>query len=313
MRDQNYSFGWLFFQRLGRLAPTLFPALYSSATLFVLATLATSICSEVVGYYIGLAPSKFIVALGGRDQPTFWRWFMWGSLMFFGKCLCIAGVEFFSWLLYTSWRRNIDSALHVNYFKNFAFYRVNCLEYADGSQIDNPDQRITQDVERMTQQLAVNILPAALIGPFVVVFYTYKTWTTAGWLGVSLIYAYFLIGTTVNKLLISPMVKWVARQEKMEGNFRFKHVSVRTNAESIAFYRGEQFENAESDQHLNLLLKTQVRLIAWRLPIRFWQQFFDYYGSMISYAIQLIPIFVLNEYDGLSGLDLTGKISEVRL
>lgn len=42
------------------------------------------------------------------------------------------------------------------------------------------DQRITQDVERMTNKLAINIVPNLIIGPFVIAYYTYKTASTYG-------------------------------------------------------------------------------------------------------------------------------------
>lgn len=44
---------------------------------------------------------------------------------------------------------------------------------------------------------------------------------SAGGLGIGIIYGYFVLGTIVNKFLVSPMVKWNARVEKAEGDFRY--------------------------------------------------------------------------------------------
>uniref|UniRef100_A0A1I7W718 4'-phosphopantetheine phosphatase n=1 Tax=Heterorhabditis bacteriophora TaxID=37862 RepID=A0A1I7W718_HETBA len=83
------------------------------------------------------------------------------------------------------------------------------------------DQRITQDAERMCSLLAKNILPYLLISPGVIAWYTWKTWKAAGPIGVGIIYAYFIIGVIMNRILVSPITKWTARVEKSEGDFRF--------------------------------------------------------------------------------------------
>lgn len=40
------------------------------------------------------------------------------------------------------------------------------------------DQRITQDVEKMCNILAVKLTKSLLTAPFVIAYYTYKTWET---------------------------------------------------------------------------------------------------------------------------------------
>ncbi|KHJ78234.1 hypothetical protein OESDEN_22146 [Oesophagostomum dentatum] len=120
------------------------------------------------------------------------------------------------------------------YFSHNVYYTINSI---DDKGIDNPwvtsgtrvpgesavlsrDQRITQDVEKLCRLLATKIAPSLLIAPFVIAYYTFKTWETAGGFGVSIIYGFFLVGAVLNRILISPVTKWAARVEKAEGDFR---------------------------------------------------------------------------------------------
>uniref|UniRef100_A0A8L8KCV4 ABC transmembrane type-1 domain-containing protein n=1 Tax=Heligmosomoides polygyrus TaxID=6339 RepID=A0A8L8KCV4_HELPZ len=128
-----------------------------------------------------------------------------------------ATVSFLTWLLNISMRRNLVSALHRLYFSRDAYFRLNSV---DNAGIDNPDQRITQDAERMCSKLAKDIFPYILIAPGVIAFYTYKTWMTAGPFGVAIIYTYFVLGVIANRILVSPLTKWTARVERSEGDFR---------------------------------------------------------------------------------------------
>ncbi|VDN26111.1 unnamed protein product [Cylicostephanus goldi] len=103
------------------------------------------------------------------------------------------------------------------YFDHNLYYTLNSI---DNKGIDNPDQRITQDVEKLCRLLATKITPSLLIAPFVIGYYTYKTWQSAGGFGVGIIYIFFVIGLVLNRILISPVTKWAAKVEKAEGDFR---------------------------------------------------------------------------------------------
>ncbi|VDO54609.1 unnamed protein product [Haemonchus placei] len=88
----------------------------------------------------------------------------------------------------------------------------------------------------------------------------------AGPFGVGIIYIYFIIGVIANRLLVSPLTKWTARVERAEGDFRYKHVSVRNNAEESAFYNAAQFDMHESDRFFTSLLKMQLTAALWKYP-----------------------------------------------
>ncbi|VDK75486.1 unnamed protein product [Litomosoides sigmodontis] len=161
----------------------------------------------------------------------------------------------------------------------------------------------------MCSQLAINIMPSVLIGPFVIAFYTYETYVSSGGLGIAIIYGYYIVGAIVNKFLMSPMVKWSARVEKAEGDFRYKHVSIRNNAESIALYEAEPFEQYECNRIFILLWWRQFKFLCWKLPNLLWQQLYDHYGGILSYAVQFIPILIIGLYDDLPMQDLGRIIS----
>ncbi|KHJ77118.1 ABC transporter transmembrane region 2, partial [Oesophagostomum dentatum] len=171
------------------------------------------------------------------------------------------------------------------------------------------DQRLTQDAERMCSTLAKNIFPYILISPGVIAWYTYKTWATAGGFGVAIIYLYFLLGVVANRILVSPLTKWTARVEKFEGDLRFKHVTVRNNAEESTFYNAAEFEEFESNRFLMKLLRTQLAATLWKYPAQFLQNFFDYYGAVLSYVIQVFPIFIFKSYEDMDAPTLAQQIS----
>uniref|UniRef100_A0AC34FWP6 ABC transporter domain-containing protein n=1 Tax=Panagrolaimus sp. ES5 TaxID=591445 RepID=A0AC34FWP6_9BILA len=90
---------------------------------------------------------------------------------------------------------------------------------------------------------------------------------------------------------------------------KYKHVSIRDNAESSILYKCEKFEETECNRLFNILIKKQFFLVLWRLPNNFFKQFFDYYGGLLSYALQFIPIIVIGTYDDKSPVDLAKIIS----
>ncbi|EFO21405.1 hypothetical protein LOAG_07084 [Loa loa] len=214
--EKDFHFDYYFFRCLANVTTILFPRI-EWAVLFMFATLLFAIASEVLTFLMGMVPGRIYQALVDKSKSEFWHIFIIGSIAYIGKCVLIALKSFTSWQLYLSWRKNAVIKLQQFYFNNHTYYKINNI---DDYGIDNPDQRITQDTERMCNQLAINIMPSILIGPFVIAFYTYKTYITTGGLGIGIIYGYFVVGVIVNKFLMSPMVKWNARVQKTEGDFR---------------------------------------------------------------------------------------------
>ncbi|KIH47036.1 ABC transporter transmembrane region 2 [Ancylostoma duodenale] len=331
----------LFIRRLGTLLKLLFPCNRRSKTAWLaLVVLVTSflgkmrmtnfnvnalvvvsseihhdsISDQVGTYFVGVLPSQFYVALGNRDLSAFHLLIAKATVIVIAKSLSLASIKYFTSILAIKCRELCSYTLHRLYFKRRAFYKLGTM--SEG--LDNIDQRLTQDIEKTTQVLAVDLFAPVITAPFIIMYYSYLTWKSSGWMGPLTIYIYFAFVTTVNRYLLSPIVGLVNETEKREGDFRQRHMEVRTNVEQIAFYQSGLIENIMSNQKLKILLKTkrfenvfQQKLVEWRFVLSIVTNIFDYFGGTLSYLIIAIPIFMTHTYDSLSGTELNGVVSMV--
>ena len=112
------------------------------------------------------------------------------------------------------------------------------------STLDNPDQRIAEDVRSFTKaslQLGLTIIRAFIdLASFSAILYSIYP------VLFGVIIAYASIGTLVTVTLGGQLVELNYQLLRREADFRFALVRVRENAESIAFYGGEGLERAQA-------------------------------------------------------------------
>lgn len=266
--------------------------------------LCVALLEQLVIYQVGLIPSQYYGVLGNKDLDGF------KGLTFLAVVLIVLNSTLKSFdqftcnLLYVSWRKDLTEHLHNLYFRARVYYTLNVLR----DDIDNPDQRISQDVERFCRQLS-SMASKLIISPFTLAYYTYQCFQSTGWLGPVSIFGYFILGTMVNKTLMGPIVTKLVQQEKLEGDFRFKHMQIRVNAEPAAFYRAGLVEHMRTDRRLQRLLQTQRELMSRELWLYIGINTFDYLGSILSYVVIAIPIFS-GVYGDLSPTELSTLVSK---
>nr|APD26523.1 ATP-binding cassette transporter subfamily D member 4 protein [Brachionus koreanus] len=173
--------------------------------------------------------------------------------------------------------------------------------------LDNPDQRITQDVKSLCISIA-NIVPLILISPFVIGWYGYQTYITVGYSGPLAVVVYFLVWAMINGPLTAPIARVIYKQDKKEGDFRFKHMNLRINAESIAFYDSSQNELNKMNETFNELLNISYRRNWKELILKLFINLSQYFGGILAYLVLAIPIFT-HVYDDYSPTDLAQLIS----
>ncbi|XP_055337801.1 lysosomal cobalamin transporter ABCD4-like [Paramacrobiotus metropolitanus] len=300
---KKLGFDRVLFRRFCRILRILFPRFFCRTALLFYVLLLLGILGEVIGYQVGIVPSRFYSVLGKKDKDGFYWTFLEASLYILGSAIVLSSKQYVASVMYICWRKLLTKKLQRMYFNDKSYYTLNVLDKT----IDNPDQRITQDVNKMCDTLST-IIATVIIAPFRIGYYSYKSFITTTYIGPLSIFGYFIIGTIASKLLMSPVINFVAKQERKEGDFRFKHMQIRANAESLAFYDSGNFEENRLNLRLHTLLAVQLLLTNLRLALNFFLNFYNYFGGILCHLIISIPIFA-GYYDYLSAADLAALIS----
>ncbi len=191
------------------------------------------------------------------------------------------------------WREWLSGRLLRRYLTNRAYYVLNPNDEA-AEEIDNPDQRISQDTASFTGtslSVSVEVVSAVLTFlSFIVVLWTISS-TLALWL---LIYS--LGGTAVIVFASRKLVALNYDQLRLEADFRYGLVHIRDNAESIAFYRGEQQESREAERRLGGAIQNYNKLIIWEALISVIQRSYDYFSRFLPWLV-IAPIYFAKEVD----------------
>ena len=155
-------------------------------------------------------------------------------------------------MLQIRWRRWMTNVYLREWLANKTYYRLQLT----GDQTDNPDQRISEDLNlfpAQTLNLSLGLLTNAvqavsfsiilwdLSGPLVVPLGAWGTFAIPGYMFWAVI-IYTGLATWLALRLGRPLINLNFSQQRFEADFRFSLVRLRENTESIAFYGGEARE-----------------------------------------------------------------------
>jgi ABC-type uncharacterized transport system, permease and ATPase components len=195
---------------------------------------------------------------------------------------------FFTLKLGIIWRDWLSRSLIADYMSNRAYYVLNPND-EQATDIDNPDQRITDDTRAFTAQslqFTLGIFDALLTFSLNILI----LWSISTTLTFSL-FAYAAFATTVLVVAGRKLVKINFDQLRYEADFRYGLVHVRDNAESIAFYAGEKPEQEESQRRLGSVVRNFNLLIIWRVVIDVMRRSIGYASNFFPYLVLAAPYF----------------------
>jgi putative ATP-binding cassette transporter len=226
--------------------------------------------------------------LVAKQQEGFYR-----ILIIYASCFVVAlpirvSQIFFTLKLGIIWRDWLSRSLIADYMSNRAYYVLNPND-EQATDVDNPDQRITDDARAFTAQslqFALGIFDALLTFSLNILI----LWSISTTLTFSL-FAYAAFATTVLIVAGRKLVKINFDQLRYEADFRYGLVHVRDNAESIAFYAGEKPEQEETQRRLGSVVSNFNLLIIWRVVIDVMRRSIGYAGNFFPYLVMAAPYF----------------------
>uniref|UniRef100_A0A6B2KX08 ABC transporter domain-containing protein n=1 Tax=Arcella intermedia TaxID=1963864 RepID=A0A6B2KX08_9EUKA len=156
-------------------------------------------------------------------------------------------------------RVNITRAVNREFLKDTNPWT---LVYHESYKLDNPDQRIANDIDAATTSF-VRIVTIGTKGLTLLIYLTYSYNAIAGPKATAVIYCISIGLMVMYRLLLKPLAKYTFEQERLEGDFRYAHARIRDYAEAISFYEGEPMEKAHALTAFERVLANQKQLAKW--------------------------------------------------
>ena len=237
---------------------------------------------------IGFIARDLTNALVAKQEEGFYR-----ILIIYACCFVVAlpirtAQIFFTLKLGLVWRDWLSRSLIGDYMRNRAYYVLNPND-EQATDLDNPDQRITDDTRSFTAQslqFTLGIFDALLTFSLNILI----LWSISQKLTLAL-FAYAIVSTTVLVVAGRRLVRINYDQLRYEADFRYGLVHIRNNAESIAFYSGEEPERQETTRRLGSVVRNFNLLIIWQVIISAMQRSVGYAGVFFPYLVMAGPYF----------------------
>lgn len=251
----------------------------SQARLRLAAVFALTFGTTGISVGFNFLGRDFYNALANKDQEQFTRQLLYYLGAFAVGIPVFVLRDYARETLSLRWRSWMTSYYMKRYFKNQTFYKIQSQ-----STIDNPDQRIVDDLSSFTGtalSFSLTLFNAAvdLISFSNILYGVYPP------LFVVLL-VYSVGGTAISVFLGKGLVSLNFMQEKKEADFRYGLVRIRENAESIAFYGGEGNE-------MQVLLERFRRAFENLSELLIASRNLEFFTSGYRYLIQILPAAVV--------------------
>lgn len=242
-----------------------------SARLYLAGIITLTIAAVYMTLLLNEWFNSFYSALQNYDSDAVYS----GLLRFTGLAFAHIAFAVYSYYLQQRlalrWRKWMTKNYLAKWTGQQMYYR---LEMFSQGTADNPDQRISEDINLFTAR-TLSFMSGLLRSATTIVCFIFVLWNLSEVLSFSAggqeihIYgylvwtalAYSVFGTWITHKVGHRLVSLNYLQQKLEADFRFSMVRLRETAESVAFYNGAAKEEAFLSNRFMTLLRNTLFII----------------------------------------------------
>ena len=231
----------------------------------------------------------FYDALQNKDQAVFWTQIGRFSYLAFIAIIIAVYRFYLTQMLEMNWRKWMTAHYLQRWLGSNAFYRMELARFSGNTSAnpDNPDQRISEDVNGFTAQ-TVGLSMGLLNALVTLVSFVGILWGLSGAFAVNLggnsytipgfmvwmAILYCLAGSVITHYVGRPQIWLNFEQQRREADFRHHMVRVREYSEAIALDRGQAVEKTHLHTRFLSVLANYLALIKAQKNLIWFTSFF---------------------------------------
>jgi len=227
----------IFFKRIWRLIKIVIPSWKSYEALNLVGLSITLVARTFLSIYQATINGGTVKAIVGRDFKAFIGSVIFLWLFSIPASVVNSALDYFNKNLTMLFRRRLTEHFNSKYLDKMIYYQICNLD----NRIRNPDQRLTQDIEKWATSLS-NLYSNFSKPLLDIVLLSRKLAELVGWEGPGMMISWYLVSGIFIRFITPTFGKLVAQQQDLEGKFRSCHSDLLNHSEEIAFYNGSRWE-----------------------------------------------------------------------
>lgn len=196
------------------------------------------------------------------------------------------------------WYNWLNDQILLKYFNGRAYYKINFQ-----SDIDNPDQRLAQEIEPIPRN-ALSFSATFLEKTLEMLIFLVIAWSISQFVATCLV-VYTIVGNIISIYLTQELNKISQNELECKADYNYGLTHIRNHAESIAFFRGETQELNMIQRRFREVLNSAKRKIDW-------ERNRDTFSRGYQAVIQIFPFIVLGPLQINDVIDF-GQVAQASL